>query len=111
MITGLVALLDEPHLMLLGQRQPISRVLIKKIDWDSAYHCLHLMTETTVQAIVMCGGLLLVVLHLTFGGTVSGAANPSQWSDRSEMICDLANDLVRHPDWSPDLCPSPLKDQ
>jgi hypothetical protein len=40
---------------------------------------------------------------MTFGGT----ANPSQWSDISEVTTDLSNDLVRDPAWDPDLFQSP----
>ena len=40
---------------------------------------------------------------MTFGG----AANPSQWSDISEIATDLSNDLVRDPAWDPDLFQSP----
>ncbi|KAI2490850.1 hypothetical protein MHU86_23703 [Fragilaria crotonensis] len=47
--------------------------------------------------------LLLVALRMTFGG----APNPSQWSDVSEMITDLANDLVRRDDWDPSVYHSP----
>jgi hypothetical protein len=35
---------------------------------------------------------------LTFGG----ASNPSQWSDVSEIACNLTNDLVCDPGWDPD---------
>jgi hypothetical protein len=40
---------------------------------------------------------------MTFGG----AANPSQWSNISEIATDLSNDLVRDPAWDPDLFQSP----
>ena len=47
--------------------------------------------------------LLLVALRMTFGG----APNPSQWSDVSDVITDLANDLVRRSDWDPEVFHSP----
>ena len=47
--------------------------------------------------------LLLVALRMTFGG----APNPSQWSDVSEVITDLANDFVRRSDWDPEVFHSP----
>jgi hypothetical protein len=40
---------------------------------------------------------------MTFGG----APNPSQWSDVSEVIVDLANDLVRRSDWYPSVWSAP----
>ena len=51
----------------------------------------------------MIAGMLLVALRQTFGG----AANPSQWSDFSEVATDLANDLVRREDWDPATVHSP----
>jgi hypothetical protein len=56
-----------------------------------------------LQACVLFAGLLLVALHLTFGGS----ANPSQWSDLSELLLDFANDLFQHLGWDPDLHHSP----
>jgi hypothetical protein len=91
------------HLILLRRLHPNSRILMTKIDWKSAYRRLHFDAASALQAMVVLGGVLLVALRLTFGG----AANPSRWSDLSEMACDLANDLIRHPGWSPSLCPSP----
>ncbi|KAI2507351.1 hypothetical protein MHU86_7071 [Fragilaria crotonensis] len=40
---------------------------------------------------------------MTFGG----APNPTQWSEVSEVITDLANDLVRRSDWDPKVFHSP----
>jgi hypothetical protein len=40
---------------------------------------------------------------MTFGG----APNPSQWSDVSEVIADLANDLVRRSNWDPSVWSAP----
>ena len=44
---------------------------------------------------VAINDFILVALHLTFGG----AANPSQWSDVSELTCDLMNDIMRDDGW------------
>jgi hypothetical protein len=38
-----------------------------------------------------------MALRMTFGG----APNPAQWSDVSEVVTDLANDLVRRNNWDP----------
>ena len=46
---------------------------------------------------------ILVALCLTFGG----AANPSQWSDVSELTCDLTNDIVRDEGWDHQVLQSP----
>ena len=41
--------------------------------------------------------------HVVSGAAthLRGAPNPSQWSDVSEVVVDLANDLVRRDDWYP----------
>jgi len=52
---------------------------------------------------VTIGAFTLVALRMTFGG----AANPSQWSDVSELATDLANDLVRDDGWDHDQLMSP----
>jgi hypothetical protein len=44
-----------------------------------------------------------VALRMPFGGS----PNPSLWSDVSEVVTDLANDLVRRSDWDPTRHHSP----
>ncbi|KAI2506083.1 hypothetical protein MHU86_8314 [Fragilaria crotonensis] len=44
-----------------------------------------------------------MALRMTFGGS----PNPSQWSDVSEVIADLANDLVRRNDWDENVWQAP----
>ena len=46
---------------------------------------------------------VIVALCLTFGG----AANPSQWSNISELTCDLMNDIVRDDGWDHQVLQSP----
>jgi hypothetical protein len=74
-----------------------------KIDLKAAYRRVHLQATMALQACVLIGGLLLLALRLTFGG----AANPSMWSDISELLMDLANDIVHHPGWDPSRHSSP----
>ena len=71
------------------------RLLITKVDCNSAYRRVHLQAETALKVCTVITGTLLVALRLTFGG----APNPSQWSDVSETAVDLANNLVRRDDW------------
>ncbi len=52
---------------------------------------------------VMFEEFALVALRMTFGE----AANPSQWSDFSELATDLANDIVQDPGWADDELQSP----
>jgi hypothetical protein len=98
------ALIRFIHIIIsLRLRHPHEPILMTKVDMKSAYRRLHYMAAMAVQACVLVCNLLLVALRLTFGG----AANPSQWSDVSEMAFDLANDLVRNPGWDPSLHASP----
>jgi hypothetical protein len=86
------------------QRQfPDQRPLITKVDCKSAYWRVHLQVKTAVKSSTCTAGMLLVALRITFGG----APNLSQWSDVSEVIGDLANDLMRRSDWDPSVWNAP----
>ena len=78
-------------------------MLITKVNFKSAYRRVHLKAKTAFKSCTCTAGMLLVVLRMTFGG----APNPSQWSDISEVITDLANDLVRRRDWDPTVWSAP----
>jgi hypothetical protein len=92
------ALLRFIHVIIsLRLLHPCHPILLTKVDLKSAYRRLHYTAAMAVQACVLVCNLLLVALRLTFGG----AANPSQWSDVSELAFDLANDLIRNPGWDP----------
>ena len=68
-----------------------------KGNFKSAYRRIHLQASTAVKACTCIDGILLVALRMTFGGS----PNPSLWSDVSEVVTDLANDLVQQSDWDP----------
>ena len=85
------------------QHHPSKRILLTKVDAKSAYRRLHYHPDAAVQAMIAIGDFVLVALRMTFGG----APNPSQWSDLSEMGCDLAIDLVRNDGWDPAIHVSP----
>ncbi len=72
-------------------------------DFKSAYRWIHLQAPTAVKACTCVDGILLVALRMTFGGS----SNPSLWSDVSEVVTDLANNLVRRSDWDPTRHHSP----
>jgi hypothetical protein len=74
-----------------------------KVDWKSAYRRIHLRPSTAVKSCTFINGLLLMALGMTFGG----APNRAQWSDISEVVTDLANDLARRNDWDPKRFKSP----
>ncbi|KAI2501758.1 hypothetical protein MHU86_12678 [Fragilaria crotonensis] len=83
------------HISFLRQLWPDEPIWMTKVDCKSAYRRIHLKAATAMKSCTSIDDLLLVALRMTFGG----APNPSQWSDVSEMITDLANDLVRRDDW------------
>ena len=91
------------HISFLRQLWPDEPIWMTKVDCKSAYRRIHLKAATAMKSCTSIDDLLLVALRMTFGG----APNPSQWSDVSEMITDLANDLVRRDDWDPSAYHSP----
>jgi hypothetical protein len=98
------ALIRYIHIIvMLRTLHPQECILQTKVDWKSAYRRMHYSTTSAVQSMTLVDDNLLVALRMTFGG----APNPSQWSDVSELACDLANDLVRHPGWDPAIHSSP----
>lgn len=66
-----------------------------KNDWKPAYWHTHYNPKATVQSIITIGSFILMTLHITFGA----AANPSQWSNISEVATDLSNNLVHDEGW------------
>jgi hypothetical protein len=76
---------------------PTKRILQTKANWKSAYRRLHQSGQASSGSATYINGILLLALHVTFGG----AANPSQWSDVAEMSFDMSNDLIRNEGWDP----------
>jgi hypothetical protein len=91
------------HVSFLRWKHPHKRILVTKVDCKSAYRRVHLRLDTAVKSMTTIAGVSLLALRMTFGG----APNPALWSDISEVITDLANDLVRRPDWDPTALHSP----
>ena len=89
----------------LRRQFPSNWLLIMKVNFKSAYRRVHLKAKTALKSSTCIAGMLLVALRMTFGG----APNPSQWSDISEVIADLANDLVRRTDWEPAVWSAPQR--
>ena len=91
------------------QRHPSTRILISKIDWETAYRRQHLNSATAVKSLtqVIINGItiLLMALRLTFGGKPC----PSDWGCISEPVADLATDILHCPDWDPTKLHSPIQ--
>ena len=101
------ALLCHIHCIVgLRMQHPEARILQTKSDLKSAYCRLHYSMCTACQSMAAINNFVLLALCFTFGG----AANPSQWSDVSELICDLANDIVHNIGWDPLMLRSPHQD-
>jgi hypothetical protein len=79
-------------------QHPTVRIFLSKSDWTKAYKRLHATASISLASgSILDSETLSIHLRLTFGGS----PNPSRWSDLSEMGCDLANDLIRDPTWTP----------
>ena len=79
------------HIWYLRQLWPNDPILLTMVDCKSDYRRIHLeAAATTMMSCTRIDDLLLVAIRMTFGG----APNPSQWSNVSEVITYLANDLV-----------------
>jgi hypothetical protein len=84
-------------------RFPSVRILGCKTDFKAAYRRITLHGNTAAPCCVMFKNWGLVSLRLTFGGSPC----PNEFCVVSDICADLANDLMRCPDWSPDVTHSP----
>jgi hypothetical protein len=73
----------------LRRRHPHRRILLTKLDVKAAYRRLHAAAVTAAASCVIVGALALMGLRLLFGAS----PNPSIWSDLSEILCDLCNQV------------------
>ena len=107
-------LLDECHygfclhrllhnLHRLRQQYPTKTIYICKYDLDAAYRRLHVHPDHAVRATTIVDNIGYLLLRLPFGVV----AGPSAYSLVSEAIFDLANDLIRDPEWDPNTLQSP----
>ncbi len=73
--------------------------MASKIDFKSAFCRSHLAAKTIIQCCTQfpVEELLLLYLHLTFGGCLC----PHEWGAFSEPICDLANAIQLDDSWDP----------
>lgn len=76
-------------------RFPTTPILLSKYDLDAADRQLHSHPTHAVKAITIVDKLAYILTRLPFGA----AAGPSVYSVVSEMIFELANDLVQEKSW------------
>ena len=87
----------------LRSKYPTTEILLAKFDLDAAYRRLHSHPKLAVKAIIIVDEMAYILNRLPFGA----AAGPSIYSTVSEMIFDLANDLVNDKNWNPEKLHSP----
>ena len=82
--------------LVLRHRHPLSPILISKVDLDSAYRRMHCSPDLASQSGFMFDSFTGVYLRLSFGHS----GHPSAFSTFSEMVCDLANNLLQCRCWN-----------
>lgn len=75
---------------------PTHRILCAKYDFAKAYRRLHYDGKSASRCIAVFQDLAYMMLRLSFGGT----SCPASWCSMSEIITDLANELLHDPLWS-----------
>lgn len=75
---------------------PSHRILAFKTDFSKAYRRIHYHGESAVLGITASNDKAYIPLRLTFGG----CACPHIWCSVSELIADLANDLIHNTAWN-----------
>ncbi len=93
------------YIVSLRARHPGKRIIIGKYDIKAAYRRCHLAATAVTESLTIFDNTLFAALRLTFGG----AAGPSLWSLHSEVICDLANDLIQCPLWNHNELHAPIQ--
>ena len=78
-------------------------IFIIKYDFDAAYRRLHCHPLHAIKAIIVFGSLAYILSRLPFGA----AAGPSIYSQFSEMIFELTNDIMQDEQWDPSELNSP----
>ncbi len=94
------------YIVYLRSCHPSTPILMYKIDLDSAYRRVHAHWSFAVQCIVCLGSITYLLLRLPFGA----AAAPSKFFVISEIICDLANELLQDSTWVPTTTITPFHD-
>ena len=86
-------------------RHPGVRIFIAKFDFSDAYRRVHYSGEAALEQVIAVGDLAYIMLRMSFGGS----ANPPVWCGFSEMVTDLANEIVLSPEWDPKSLHSPQR--
>jgi hypothetical protein len=82
---------------------PTERIFITKYDYSDAYRRIAHAASAAIQSVALFAGMAFLALRLTFGGS----PNPPTWCLFSEMVTDLANELLLCQDWEPSELSNP----
>jgi hypothetical protein len=77
---------------------PTQPILIAKYDIKQAFRRIHYSGLASTKCIAVFNNLAYLQLRMTFGGSNC----PTTWCSVSELIADLANDILDSSDWTPD---------
>jgi hypothetical protein len=94
------------YIVSLRLQYPGQKIYISKYDYSDAYRRIHHAASAAVQSIIVIGEVAYIALRLTFGGS----PNPPTWCSFSEMVTDLANEIMLCPDWDPRTLRSPAQE-
>ena len=83
---------------------PTTTIYLTKYDFEAAYRRLHVFPTHTVTTILIYNSLAYLLTRMPFGST----CGPIRYSDISESIFDLANDLIEDNTWDPSTFHSPI---
>jgi hypothetical protein len=81
------------------KKYPNKFILATKINYKSAYQrdILHFTMVLKMATQLPDDLIAIITLQLTFGG----APYPFKWGIILEIVCDLANKLLKSKDWEP----------
>lgn len=93
------------YIVSMRKNYPCQRILIAKFDYSDAYRRIPYSAEAAKQQILIVDNIAFLMLRMTFGGS----ANPPTWCSFSEMVTDLANEIVLAENWDTTQVFSPLR--
>ncbi len=88
-------------------RHPSTPIYLAKYNFDAAFLCCHMAPATALESFCSIDKLLLISLHLTFGGSPC----PNIWETLGQPVCDPANELIQDSSWNHSELFDPLSDQ
>ena len=94
------------HIVSVREECPDVKMFIAKTDVTKACQRETQEANSAAACVAQFQDLAFLALRLTFGGSFC----PPAWTAISEMMTDLANDILHCPDWDPNESHSPMQD-